>query len=49
MNTLRGDQAAARAALSAAGFTVRGVSGLPEALLYDGPPLERSAPFREAS
>jgi 16S rRNA (cytosine967-C5)-methyltransferase len=47
VNALRGDPAAARQALAAAGYTTSGVSGLPEALLYDGPSLERSAPFRE--
>ena len=47
VNTLKGDEAAARAALAAAVFTVRGVLGLPAALTYEGPPLERSAPFRE--
>ncbi len=47
VNALRGGGAAARQALAAAGYTTRGVPGLPEALLYDGPPLERSAPFRE--
>ena len=47
VNTLRGGQAAAREALAAAGYETSGVPGLPEALLYDGPPLERSAPFRD--
>lgn len=47
VNALRGDAAAASAALEAAGYTVRGVPGLPDALLYDGPPLERSAPFQD--
>jgi 16S rRNA (cytosine967-C5)-methyltransferase len=46
VNVLRADAAAARASLSAAGYALSGVSGLPEALLYEGPPLERSAPFR---
>ena len=46
VNTLRGDMAAARSALHDAGFETRGVPGLPAGLLYDGPALERSAPFR---
>jgi 16S rRNA (cytosine967-C5)-methyltransferase len=44
-NGLRGGVEAAVAALSAEGFTTQGVRGLPEALLYDGPPLERSQAF----
>ncbi len=47
VNTLRGDLSNATAALAAAGFTVQGVPGLPDALRYDGPSLERSQPFRE--
>jgi len=47
VNALRGDGAAARQALAAAGFSVTGATGLPEALVYDGPALERSAPFRD--
>ena len=47
VNTLESDVQAARTALEAAGFATRGVPGLPAALLYDGPALERSAPFRE--
>lgn len=47
LNGIRGDRAAARRALAAAGFTSDGIPGLPDALLYDGPPLERSAPFRD--
>jgi 16S rRNA (cytosine967-C5)-methyltransferase len=47
VNALRGGQAATRQALSAAGYSTGGVPGLPDALLYDGPSLERSAPFRE--
>jgi 16S rRNA (cytosine967-C5)-methyltransferase len=44
-NRLRGGVEAAVTALSAAGFATRGVEGLPEALLYEGPPLERSQAF----
>jgi len=41
------DVAAARQALAAAGFVTSGVAGLPDALLYEGPPpLEAAAPFR---
>ncbi len=47
VNTLKADVPAARTALAAAGFTTTGVPGLPAALVYDGPSLERSAPFRE--
>lgn len=47
VNTLKGRLPAARAALSAAGAETRGVPGLPQALIYDGPSLQRSAPFRE--
>lgn len=47
VNSLKGDVTAVQAALAAAGFTTRGVPGLPAALVYDGPPLERSAPFRD--
>ncbi len=47
VNTLRATVPAAREALAAAGFTTRGVDGLPQALLYDGPSLERAAPFRD--
>ena len=46
-NRLRGGLPAAREALAAEGFTSRGVEGLPDALLYDGPPLERSGAFRD--
>jgi 16S rRNA (cytosine967-C5)-methyltransferase len=34
-------------ALATEGFTTRGVEGLPDGLLYEGPPLERSRAFRE--
>ena len=44
-NGMRGGVEAAIQALSAEGFKTRGVKGLPEALLYDGPPLERSTAF----
>ena len=47
VNTLKADVPAARAALAAAGITTTGVPGLPAGLVYDGPALERSAPFRE--
>lgn len=47
VNTLKGAVPAVTAALRAAGFTTRGVPGLPAALLYGGPALERSAPFRD--
>ncbi len=46
-NRLRGGVPAAVQALSAEGFKTRGIDGLPDALLYDGPPLERSLAFRE--
>ncbi len=46
-NRLRGGLPAAREALRVEGFTTRGVDGLPDALLYDGPPLERSGAFRD--
>jgi 16S rRNA (cytosine967-C5)-methyltransferase len=46
-NRLRGGFAAAIAALEAEGFTTSGVDGLPDGLLYEGPPLETSAAFRE--
>ena len=46
-NRLRGGLPAAEAALAAEGFGVRGVGGLPDALLYDGPPLEPSLAFRD--
>jgi 16S rRNA (cytosine967-C5)-methyltransferase len=45
VNRLRADLRTAEAALAAAGFSVAGVSGLPDALLYDGPPLEASPAF----
>jgi 16S rRNA (cytosine967-C5)-methyltransferase len=45
VNTLRGDLGTARDALSEAGIHGGGVNGLPEALVYEGSPLETSAPF----
>ena len=45
VNRLRGGLDAARDALAEVGITGEGVIGLPEALVYDGPPLETSAPF----
>ena len=47
VNTHKIGVAAARQTLAAAGFTTQGVPGLPAGLLYDGPALERSAPFAE--
>jgi 16S rRNA (cytosine967-C5)-methyltransferase len=47
VNALRGDAVTTRAALHAAGFTTRGVPGLPAGLRYEGPAIERSAPFRD--
>ncbi len=47
VNTLRGDVATAAVSLEAAGFSVAGVPALPEALRYEGPPLEASRPFRD--
>jgi len=47
VNALKGDVEAARTALQAAGFETHGVPGLPAALLYDGPALQRSGPFRQ--
>lgn len=47
VNAPAGDLQAARESLNAAGFTTVGVDGLPQALLYEGPPLESSAPFLE--
>ena len=47
VNTLKTDVPAARTALAAVGYATTGVPGLPAALVYDGPALERSAPFRE--
>ena len=46
VNRLRGEMATVVAGLTEEGFTVRGVDGLPDALLYDGPPLQPSAAFR---
>jgi len=45
VNTLRAGLPEARAALTAAGYVTAGIPGLPAALTYEGPPLERSAPF----
>lgn len=47
VNTLRVELPGAVAALRAAGFTTEGIEGLPDALLYEGPPLEASRPFVE--
>ena len=47
VNSLRGAMPAVRESLAAAGYMTEGVSGLSAALVYDGPPLERSLPFRE--
>jgi 16S rRNA (cytosine967-C5)-methyltransferase len=47
VNSLRGTMAEVRESLAAAGYRTEGLSGLPVALVYDGPPLERSLPFRE--
>ena len=47
VNTLKANVPAARTALAAAGYATTRVPGLPAALVYDGPALERSAPFRE--
>jgi len=47
VNTLKTDVPAARTALAAGGCATTGVPGLPAALVYDGPALERSAAFRE--
>lgn len=46
-NPLRGGMAAAQEALVAEGYATEGIAGLPDALVYDGPPLERSRAFRE--
>jgi 16S rRNA (cytosine967-C5)-methyltransferase len=46
-NRLRGGLPAAEEALAAEGIGVRGIGGLPDALLFDGPPLEPSRSFRE--
>ena len=46
-NRLRGGLPAARLAMAAEGFKTHGVDGLPDALLYEGPPLERSGVFRD--
>lgn len=46
-NPLRGGRAAAASALRAEGYTLTGLDGLPDALLYEGPPLERSRAFAD--
>ena len=46
-NRLRGGVPAAVRALSAEHFKTRGINGLPDGLIYEGPPLERSGAFRE--
>ncbi len=46
-NRLRGGLPAAEEALAAEGFGTHGVDGLPDALLYSGPPLEPSRAFRD--
>ena len=46
-NRLRGGLPAAREKMGAEGFKTRGLDGLPDALLYEGPPLERSSAFRD--
>lgn len=45
VNPLRASVPTAVTALRASGFATDGVEGLPDALLYDGPPLESSLPF----
>jgi 16S rRNA (cytosine967-C5)-methyltransferase len=45
-NPLRGGLTAARSALADEGFATKGFAGLPDALLYEGPPLERSGAFK---
>lgn len=47
VNSLRGAMPVVRESLAAAGYETEGLPGLPAALVYDGPPLERSLPFRE--
>jgi 16S rRNA (cytosine967-C5)-methyltransferase len=47
VNPLRGTMPGVRKSLAAAGYATEGLSGLPSALIYDGPPLERSLPFAE--
>lgn len=46
-NRLRGGLTAAAGALKQEGYSIYGVDGLPDGLLYEGPPLERSAAFRD--
>jgi len=46
INALRGGREEAETALAEAGYAVRRVGALPEALIYEGPALERCAPFR---
>jgi len=47
LNPLRADAASIQDALAAAGISGEAVTGLPDALVYEGPPLESSAPFAE--
>ena len=46
VNSLRGTMPKVRESLATAGYATQGLPGLPAALVYDGPPLERSLPFR---
>ncbi len=46
VNTLRGTVTETTERLSASGYETTAVADIPEALLYEGPALERSAPFR---
>ena len=46
VNSMKGTATDAAEALAADGFSTSLVPGLPEALIYSGPALERSAPFR---
>ena len=45
VNTLRGAPATVQASLAESGVTAQPVTGLPDALVYDGPPLESTTPF----
>ncbi len=47
VNRVRGGLPDARKALAAEGLSAKGIPGLPDGLLYVGPPLERSAAFRD--
>jgi 16S rRNA (cytosine967-C5)-methyltransferase len=47
VNTLKADVPGAAQTLAEAGYEVSPVPGSPTALLYEGPALERSAPFAE--